>query len=364
MIRRNFLHHGFFGASALPLLGQSLLGQEESDVLIKSSSLRVLVPTTVFDRETRDYIANLKPEDFRILDNGIEQERIEEDLTVLPISLVLVVQKSFDMEPFFPEIKRMASTIETQILGEDGEVAVIGFDNRVRVLTEFTSEAENLRTALQRLTPGSEWANQIDAMNTAIRMLKRRAGNRKRVIVLISEEKDRGSEGRARDTLRDLEFSSIIVYGFNVSQLVRTILKKPGYPRPNPVPVQSRGFPGGPSVDPVTAQTMYGYGSMGNVAPLIKNIMEGVKDVFISSETELWTKYTGGRNYNFKGLKELERAFLRLRDDLQSQYLLSYSPSQKVREIGGYHTIQVIVKGSRNWEVRTRPGYWAAAKFN
>jgi VWFA-related protein len=334
---------------------------EEGDFVERSRTFRILAPTVVVDKKTKEYVLDLKPSDFRLLDNGIEQERLTEDLQELPISLVLVVQKSADLEAFLPNVQKAASLISAALIGDQGEAAVIAFDNRIRVLTDFTRDAGVFKDSLKGLTPGSDWKHQIDAVQTAIRMLKRRDNNRKKVILLISEEKDKGSEARTKDTLRDLEFSNITVYAFNVSQLVRTLTAKPGYPPPTstgPVRMDPMGRP----MDPVTSQQMYGWGGSGNAVPLIRQVFESAKDIFVSTHSELWTKYTGGRTYGFKNLRDLEAVIQRLEGDLNGQYLLSYEPNAKTQEEGGWHTIEVVVKRP-NMEVRTRPGYWAAARF-
>lgn len=360
MQRRSFIS-GMAGASLLGSGG--LLGQDDPGMTLRTGTLRILVPTTVVEKSTNTFVTNLRPDDFKILDAGIEQTGIAEDFMQNPLSVVMVVQKSADMQAFLPEVQKIAPAVETLLLGEAGEAAVIAFDHRIRTLTDFTNDGKQFREALKQLTPGSNTAAQVDAMAEAMRMLRRRAENRKKVIILIAEEKDRGSELRTKSALQQLQFSDITVYAFNVSQLVRTLTAKPGYPPRSNVPPNMRVDPMGRPMDPVVAQQMYGYGGLGNVAPLIKNIFEGVKDVFVASETELWTKFTGGLMYNFKNSRDLERIILRLHEDMASQYLLSYMPNNATKQIGGWHTIQVVVKRP-GVEVRTRPGYWAATRLD
>ena len=57
----------------------------------------------------------------------------------------------------------------------------------------------------------------------------------------------------------------------------------------------------------------------------------------------------------------MEQALARIGEELHSQYLLSYNPSNK--EEGGYHTIRVAVE-KPGLKVRTRTGYWMAAMPN
>jgi len=52
-----------------------------------------------------------------------------------------------------------------------------------------------------------------------------------------------------------------------------------------------------------------------------------------------------------------------LSDELQHQYILSYSPSKAVQLDGGWHTIEVEVRRS-GADVKSRSGYWLAATPN
>jgi VWFA-related protein len=93
--------------------------------------------------------------------------------------------------------------------------------------------------------------------------------------------------------------------------------------------------------------------------PVLMEIFNQVKAVFVSNHAEIFTQYTGGREYSFTGLKSLEQAITDLGEELHSQYLLSYTPSNIAE--GGYHKIRVEVNRP-NLEVRTRGGYWMASK--
>lgn len=77
---------------------------------------------------------------------------------------------------------------------------------------------------------------------------------------------------------------------------------------------------------------------------------------------EVLTKHTGGREYSFLSQHDMEVVVSRLGEEVHSQYLISYSPNEKVRLQGGWHDIKVEV--TRGYKTRTRPGYWVAARNN
>ena len=79
--------------------------------------------------------------------------------------------------------------------------------------------------------------------------------------------------------------------------------------------------------------------------------------MFSKSPSEAFTYFTGGQLYSFATEKALENAISDIGKDLNSQYLLSYSPSSEVKSDSGFHTIKVAVNRP-GLKIRTRPGYW------
>jgi VWFA-related protein len=180
--------------------------------------------------------------------------------------------------------------------------------------------------------------------------------------MLISETQDRGSQGKVKDALYKLEFENVIVYPVNMSRWVNQLTARTPVPRPDPIPVGARSAPVGGVQTPTMEMQNGRGGGMGNYTPVLQEIFTATKAIFVQNPQEAYTKYTGGKEYSFTNLKGLEEAVQRLGEELHSQYLLSYSPLQDTRQEGGWHKLQVVVKRPR-LEVRTRAGYWAAAKF-
>ncbi|GAB4364426.1 MAG: hypothetical protein OHK0021_08240 [Bryobacter sp.] len=251
--------------------------------------------------------------------------------------------------------------LEPVILGERGQAAIVTFDHRIELAQDFTNDTEKFKAAVEKLRPGSNTRAMSDAMMMAARMLRKRASDHRRVIILISETQESGNTARVKDVLLELEFGNISVYTINMGRFVNKLRAKPEYPRPDPVPPSARPLPAGVANTPTTQAQMGGMGgSFGNYLPLLKEVFTLTKAVFISNPQELYTRYTGGSEFSFLSLGGFEKAVQKLGEELQSQYLLSYSPNEKVRLDGGFHRIQVEVRRP-NVEVKTRAGYWMAA---
>jgi VWFA-related protein len=319
---------------------------------------RVLVPVTIVGKGG-EFIAGLEPKDFRLYDNG-KLQNIAVDISYQPISLVVLVQASGNTDSVLPKIQKIAPLLSGLVVGEAGEVAIVSFDHRFEVRQDFTSDSDLLKQGLAKILAGSDNVTVKDAVRNAVRMLARRPQNRRKVILLISETRDRGSEARTREVLAEVQLHNISVYTVNINRLVSTLMAKTPVPRPDPVPTTARHLPGVSPTTP-TAVMQQGYGSATNVVPLFVEIFRDVKDIFVSNPSEVFTRFTGGREYSFLDQSSLERAITDIGAELHSQFLITYDPDNK--EEGGFHEIRVEVAKpeARDWTIRHRAGYWMAA---
>ena len=69
----------------------------------------------------------------------------------------------------------------------------------------------------------------IDATVEAVRLLKARPNNRRRIILIISEKRDKSSEGRLREALTAAQFANVSIYSIDISHLMAQLSAKPGY---------------------------------------------------------------------------------------------------------------------------------------
>ena len=316
----------------------------------------VMVPVSVTQRDGT-VVNGLTLRDFKLLDNG-KLQKITEDVTVHPLSVAMVIQASDNMEGMLPKIQKLGALLQAQVLGEDGEAAVIKFDHKIEKLSDFTSDEPHLTAALKKLKPGSSSKRLNDAAMEGIRLLKSRPASRRRILLLISEQHDKGSELRVREVLSEAEFANIVIYSVNVSTLAANATTS----APNSHSVLDNRPPGavhlpGGAVETATTQSQM---AMGNYAPLIKEVFTSAVDVFRKTPSEIFTTYTGGRGFAFSTQKELDHAVSAVGEELHSQYLLTYSPSNQ--EEAGFHDIVVQVNRP-DLKIRARDGYYLAGKL-
>jgi VWFA-related protein len=210
---------------------------------------------------------------------------------------------------------------------------------------------------MQKIRAGSSSARLVDAVVEADHMLKRHdpENKRRRVVLLMSRNTDKGSEAHLQETVRDMQFDNVIVYSVNISKILTALLKKEDYPRPanGGIPPEAMPpLPGG-NVRSATSDIQQGQGE--NALNAIPPLYHSIHDLFKKTPAEAFTQFTGGRIYSFATQRALEEAISDIGKDLNSQYVLSYSPTNK--DEPGFHNIRVFVN-QPGLSIRARPGYW------
>lgn len=314
----------------------------------------VIAPTTVLDKHGY-YVNGLVPQDFQLYDNN-KLQHIVADVHDEPLSLVVAVQKSSNLNEILPKIQRIGVMLKDIIAGQDGETAVIAFDHNVVHVQEFTNDTGQITETMKKLKPGSSNHAVDDATMEGIRMLKHRDPQRRRILLLIAEKRDKGSQLHVRDVLEEAEFDNVAIYSLDISSIVAGLTSVGMPPRPPAIPAAAEHMPAGGDATPTTIDQNY---YMGNYIPAFVDIFKGVKSMFVEDPVIVFTRFTGGKEYPFISEKSLEKAIEGISQELHSQYLLSYTPNN--RSEGGFHEIKVTVNRPQ-LEIRTRPGYWVASR--
>jgi VWFA-related protein len=325
--------------------------------VIRTGVENVLVPTTVLDPDGHGYVNGLSARDFEILDNG-KPQKVVADFVQQPLSVVLAIQANSDVEPLLPVIKKSGILLHGLVTGENGDVAILAFDHRMQLLQDFTSDPDKLDDAMQKLRAGSSTAALIDAVVEADRMLVRHDRDhnnaRRRVVILLSRNADKGSQAHLQETVRDMQFHNVIVYCIDISKVLTAVMKKPDYPRPmnGGIPPEAQPNLRGNGAASATTNIQQ---ADGNVFSAVPPLLRSIHDLFKKTPAEAFTYFTGGRMYSFARQRGLEEAITDIGKDLNSQYVLSYSPNNK--DEPGFHNIKVSVDRP-GLQIRTRPGYW------
>ena len=325
----------------------------------------VSTPAWVYDRDGNT-VSGLRPEQFRLFDNGKEQN-IQVDVSFVPISLVICIQANANVEGLLPHVRKIGNLVKPLLIGDQGQAAVIKYDHRIETIQPFTSDGDQITEAIAKIRPGSSTSRMIDAVSQATAMLQRQPRNRQRIILLIGETRDVASEVRLRTALMDIQVANVTFYAVDMSRFMTTLTAtpQPGRQDNRPAPLAGAAtIPPGVAVTPtsVAHATGGGGGTAGRAEfiPLLLELYRDAKAIFKKNPVEAFTQATGGMEFGFRNLRTLEDAFQKLGEQLHSSYTISYSPNN--REAAGWHEIKVDVPGRRDIaKVQTRPGYWLGA---
>src|ERR1041385_8904770 len=102
---------------------------EDQDIVIPVNVNVVIAPTTVRTKNG-EFVNGLQLQDFQLFDNN-KLQRITADVRDEPLSMVIAVQKSANLNDILPKVQRIGSMLNELVVGQDGEVAVVAFDHRI-----------------------------------------------------------------------------------------------------------------------------------------------------------------------------------------------------------------------------------------
>jgi VWFA-related protein len=286
----------------------------EGDVLRVNTSL-VTVPVSVMDRYGK-YIPNLRRQDFRIFDEGVEQKIAYFATVDKPFTVALVLDTSGSTQFKLGEIQDAAISFVNQLQPED-RVLVISFDEQIRVLSEATNDRNALTHAIRRTRTGGG-TRLYDAVDMVIRKKLSNIPGRK-AVVLFTDGVDTTSRGATySSTLREARESDGAIYTVNYDtshDLGNT--GQGGIPTPGSggIGIWIPGWPGGNGGKGGLP------GGIGN-GPATGDYRRATEYLHELAET------SGGRYYRGDTMQGISSAFAQVADELRRQYSLGYYPRQ------------------------------------
>jgi VWFA-related protein len=380
--------------------------QDDVETLKIDTNL-VTVPVIASSR-TGQYISDLRKEEFKLSENGVPQEIAFLATVNAPFYVVLMLDTSDSTREKLVQIQRAAIAFLNQ-LGSRDRVKIISFDTQVRDWNDFTSDKAILRGAIEKTVTGTG-TRVYDAMQTALDAL--RPIQQRKAIVLFTDGVDWHSDSSTFETtIHDLDESGVIVYPIRfdtrafTEQLARrqaeeqegvalptsSIIRQPPtgttqttFPSddPFPVPTQKRsslpipppsvllgrgrnpspqGSPTDPFPDSGPRSTNRTIPDPGSTNDRRKNdTISGMLDnLYLMADSYLKeiADRSGGQVYRADNVGALPQAFAAIADELRTQYLLGYYPTNRDHD-GAYRKIQVKTL-RKDVAIRARPGYRA-----
>lgn len=304
---------------------------DDDDVVRFETDLTNVLFTAV-DRNKR-FVTAIKKEDVRLLEDGVAQEVFTfQRETDRPLSLAILVDTSASQERTLPEEKSAAQAFVDEVirLNKD-EVAVLSFTGDATLEQSLTGNASRVRRAIDRIefvppsgyigggvvvgTPPISGDNQRRAGSTAIwdaiwvtsnEVLSETSDKTRRAIILLTDGVDTSSRLKMSEAIDSALKADAIIYAIGIGD----------------------------------------------------DFIDGVEEDSLRKLTER----TGGRAYFPRNETDLRAAFRQIQEELRSQYLLAYSPSNKAKD-GTYRRVQLEIVNpelqKQKLRLTYRQGYFA-----
>ncbi len=188
---------------------QSAPADDYDGELLRIETNLITIPVSVFDRSGL-YIPNIRQTEFKIFEDGVEQEIAYFGTTDKPFTVALVIDVSPSTAYKIEEIQRAAIAFVGQLKPQDS-VIVIEFDSSVKVLAKMTNDREKIEKAIRKADFGNG-TSLYNAVDEAVRKQLARIPGRK-AVVLFTDGVDTTSRRNSYDsTLKYVEESDSMIF--------------------------------------------------------------------------------------------------------------------------------------------------------
>lgn len=292
----------FLFSTLLILFTIPALGQDE-DSIVKVDSSIVVLNASITDADGKP-VAGLRREQFKIFEDGVEQEITFFATEDTPFSAVILLDTSGSMEERLSLARSAAIRFLDGLRGEDN-CAIYRFDSKVRRVQEFSTSRDIDHSLFDAKPEG------MTALNDAVLLAATELSNRpekRRAIVVLSDGEDTMSKHSAEKALKAALEVNAVIYTVDMSAIDNANTRR----------VQNRA--------------------------VLKRFADK----------------TGGMFVTTPGGAALRDAFKAIIEDLGTQYTVAYQPSGD-RKDGKWHALELRVAKPK-LRIRTREGYNAEKK--
>jgi VWFA-related protein len=272
---------------------------------LQNFSLRVDVPEVTLNvgvvlQKTHEFVPNLQETNFRVYEDGVPQKVVGFQRTKAPITAVLLCEFA-STNYYFVHDMREAAYAFAQQLQPDDYIAVVTYDLKTQILTDFTQDKRQVYESLNALTiPGFQETDMFDAVYSTLDRLSRIEG--RKYVVLIASGIDTFSKTNLDKVLAKIKATpNVTIFSVGTGQAAR---------------ITGRARQGG---------------------------MFGPKEIdYLQADNQLSTfaRMTGGMSFFPRFQGEMPDIFHSINDSIRNQYVLSYTPTN-AKQDGSYRKIRV-----------------------
>lgn len=291
-------------------------------------ALRIEVPEVTVDvgvllEKTHQFVPGLKPENFHVYEDGVLQKVSGFKRVEAPVTALLICEFAANSYNFIYDMRNAAFSFAQQLRPQD-YVALMTFDMRTQIVTDFTQDKRQLVEAINSLIiPGFSETNVFDALYEGIDRLERIEG-RKYIILIAS-----GHDSMSKLTLDK-------------------ILKKVK------------------ATQDVTIFTVSTGGAMRAMTEGRGGMMGGMRDMtYLQADNEMRTfaSLTGGASYFPRFTGEMPDIFQQINQNIRAKYELIYRPANAKLD-GTYRKLRVELVDDEGQPLRIQDEKHKPLKFD
>ena len=268
-------------------------------------SLRIEVPEVTVDvgvllEKTHQFVPGLKPSNFRVYEDGVEQKVAGFKRVEAPITALLLCEFASNSYYFIYDMRNAAFAFAQQLRPQD-YVAMMTYDMRTQIVSDFTQDKMQLARAVNSLwIPGFRETNMFDALYEAEDRLSRIEG-RKYIILIAS----------GRDTFSKLTLDKIL-------QKVKAT----------------------PDITIFTVSTGGAIRAMSEGRGGMNSQMRDLDYLQADNEMKTFAQITGGMSFFPRFAGEMPDIFGTINQTIRAKYQLVYHPSNPKQD-GTYRKLRV-----------------------
>jgi VWFA-related protein len=322
------LFAGVLRAQQLPPIEppKPMPGSRTDSQTIRVTTNEVLVPTLVEKPHGGGIVYGLKQSDFVVEDNGMPQKiHVQEELDTAPVALVVAMEEGRAGALEFQKLAKLEPLLEVFLSDPKSQAALVGFGSKPRLMLDYTHSGEELAAALQQLEPGDGGAAILDTISYGVDLLEDQPKEYRRVLLLISEERDHGSKHtKPAQLVSKIGRSDVLVLSISFSPSKAEFahdIKDSGEDR-----------------------------TLNMVSTLVMAVQAFKKNV--SKQIAIMS---GGEYTTFTGDRRFEARVMEAAKDVRNRYLITFSPSDPTP---GLHTIRVRTVEDYGAKIVARANYW------
>lgn len=340
---------------------------DDGDVVRVETQL-VSVPAVVTDRTGRP-LTGLTASDFQIFEDGRPQKISNFATTAAPFEVALLLDTSGSTREEVGLIRRAARAF-IEALRPGDRVAILAFNTKedgseklatVEVKAQLTDDRDELQKAIEGIG-ASNGTPFYDSLETVAKEVFRESPKDdlrgRRALVALTDGVDSTSESDFETAREALKRAGLVSYfvEVNTEEYVEDRLMEDcqddGALRLSHAQLERYRRVIAPRADSADFSDFCRMGQFER--------MHASRTLYQIARQEMGqlARETGGKTFPAADLRDAQRAFRQVAEDIGTQYSLGYYPTNKARD-GAFRTIRVTVRAPRDAQVRAREGYRA-----